>query len=92
MANIYQDGVRIQVLISEDTEIGRFQDSLYFSKAEFDELSDGALLAQKKDRKDKWVKAVKDASKKEYNPTEEELLAYKAELEAQLAEVNSKLG
>jgi len=91
MANINQEGVRVQVLITEETEKGRFQDALYFSKAEFDSLTEEELLAKKKDRKDKWVKSVKDASKVEYTPTVEDLSAEKAELEAQLAEVNAKL-
>lgn len=91
MANLQTEGVRVQVLISEDTELGKFNDALYFSPTEFAAISDANLEKTKKDRADKWVKSVKDASKVEYTPTVEDLSSEKAELVARIAELDAKI-
>lgn len=63
MANLNDPDVRIQVLIRKDTSQGQFTDAMYFSKAEFDALSNADVRAMAEARKDAWVQAVKDASK-----------------------------
>ncbi len=91
MATLNQSDVQIQVLIDTDTEFGRYQDSLYFTIAEFTALADGELVKRKKDRTDAWVERMRAASKVEYNPTDEELLAEKQELEARIQELDAQI-
>lgn len=91
MANLHQDNVRIQVLISTDTPQGRFNDALYFSKEEFDALSEDALDAIKTQRVNSWVSSVQEASKREYIPTTKDIEEQKAALQIQIDELDAKL-
>jgi len=63
MASLNDPDVRIQVLIRKDTPHGSFSDALYFTRAEFDALSNQAVRDMANARKDAWVQAVKDASR-----------------------------
>ena len=50
--------VRIQVLISEKTAFGEFNDALYFSPEEYAALTEQQIAEAKKARVDAWVEAV----------------------------------
>lgn len=85
------ENVRVQVLISEDTVHGRFQDAIYFSLEEYNNLTEEALQSAKDARVNAWVESVTNASKVEYVPTKEDLQSEKAELSARLVEVEQQL-
>jgi hypothetical protein len=83
-AATYDANVRVQVLIEAKTSEGTFKDALYYSKAEYDALSDAQIEAAKATRVTNWVNAVK-AAKTAPPPT-----FTKAELQAQLDELNKQ--
>ena len=86
------DEIRVQIKFKENTKYGIFTDALYFTQAEFDALTIDDLKVKKKEHTDKWVYFVETESKKESPPpTEEELLAQQAELQAQLDAINAQL-
>jgi hypothetical protein len=91
MASLNNEEVRIQVLINKDTEQGRFQDAVYFSKAEFEALSDSELENIKNQRANNWVNSVKAASKVERVVSKEDLEAEKASLLEALSEVDAEI-
>lgn len=92
MADLNQDGIRVQVLIEEQTELGKFSDALYIPLAQFQSLSQDDLDAMKKARADAWVQTVKDMSAQiTPDPTPEELQTVKNTLTEQLAAVESQL-
>ena len=62
MASLNDPDVRIQVLIKKDTKHGQFNDALYFTKAEYDALTNREVKDMAAARKDAWVAAVDDAS------------------------------
>lgn len=77
MASLKQNNVRIQVLISEDTELGKFNDALYFTPSEFEALTDEQVAQTKASRAQAWVDSVKEASSRETSePTKEDLEAH----------------
>lgn len=91
MANL-NNNTKIQVLISEQTELGVFNDAMYFSPDEYIALSDEKLESLKKQRVTNWVNSVKESSTMERPlPTEEELIAQKNELLSQVDEIESKI-
>lgn len=81
----YGPNVRVQVLIEAKTAEGTFKDALYYTKAEFDALSDAQIEAAKAARVTNWVNAVKAAK------TAPPLVMTKAELQAQLDELNKQV-
>lgn len=88
----FTPNTRIQVLISEDTELGKYQDALYFSPSEYEALKDEEVAQMSASRAQKWVNSVKLASSQERpEPSKEELQAQADELAAQLSEVQGKL-
>lgn len=92
MADLNAEGVTIQVAISKETVYGLFNDSLHFTLDEFQALTDEEVEAEKTKRIDEWVAFVESESAKQpEEPTEAELLAWKAELQGQIAEIDSKL-
>ena len=91
MADINQDNVRIQVLVTEDTEFGPFQDALYFTPEEFEDLSEKALTDLKTERVEKWVENIETASARDYTPSVEDLEVEKANLEARIQELDNML-
>ena len=50
--------VRIQVLFSEDTDKGRFQDALYYTEDEYKNVKRVDIDREKKKRKDNWLALV----------------------------------
>jgi hypothetical protein len=99
MADINRDDVMIQVRIKEQTAMGEFNDSLYLTVDEFANVKDEDLDLLKKVRVDTWVAFVTAESNHEKEEkTEQELLAdkeailaQKAELDIQIAEIDEKL-
>lgn len=82
--------IMVQVRFKEKTEVGEYNDALYFTQAEYQAKSQIEIDALKQARVNNWVNAVKNPPVF-VEPTKTELQAQKAELETQLAEVNSKL-
>ena len=91
-AATYGPDVRVQVLIEAKTSEGTFKDALYYTKAEFDALSDAQVASLKAARVTAWVAAVQ-AAKQAPPPvvTKEDLQAEKAQLEARLAVLNAEI-
>lgn len=88
----------IQVRISENTEIGQFNDAIYYTEDEFNKLSEDDINVSIKERVDNWVAFVKEQSSKEPVPPTVEDLQQQADaikeqwnrMIAQLAEVGSQ--
>lgn len=92
MADLNQDGIRVQILIEEQTELGKFSDAIYLPLAQYQALSQDDLDAMKKARADAWVQTVKDMSAQiTPDPTPEELQTVKNALTEQLAAVELQL-
>lgn len=92
MANLNQPNVFIQVRVKEDTSEGTYQDSLYFSPSEFEAMTDKDVDSAIQSRVDAWVASVQAANVRiTPEPTEEELVEMKEQLERQLEEVNQKM-
>ena len=92
MADLNASNVRIQVLISEDTAVGKYQSAIYFTPSEYAALSADEVATVVSDRKDAWVSAVQAASSTPApEPTAEELTAQADELQRQLDEVNARI-
>ena len=80
----------VQVRFKEQTEVGEYNDALYFTQAEYQAKSQGDIDSMKQVRVTNWVNLVKNPLAY-VEPTKSELQAQKAELEAQLSDVNTKL-
>lgn len=91
MAILNQDNVRVQYFISKDTEIGTFNDALYFTAQEFTMLPEHKLQELVDERANAWVDSVKTASIVETVVAKEDLQAEKAELEARIDEIETKI-
>jgi len=89
--------VMIAVQIREDVEFGKgdirqYNDTLYYTEAEYASLKEGAIETEKQRRITNWVNHVKDASTKTpVEPTKEEYEAQLAQQEEQVAELKSKM-
>ena len=51
---------RIQVRIKVQTDVGEFNDALYFSKEEYEALTQSEIEIMKQARVDAWVNSVKN--------------------------------
>lgn len=91
MASLNDPDVRIQVLINKDTNQGRFNDAMYFTADEYNALSNQQVKDMANARKDAWVRAVKDAAKNARVITKAEKLAFKAQLDQQLATLTADI-
>lgn len=92
MASLNNPNVFIQVRIDRETNIGRFQDAMYFTAAEYQALTNQQVIDLAIARAQAWRDAVLAArSDPPRTPTREERLARKAELEAELAAINEAL-
>ena len=87
--------VRVQVLFSEDTDKGRFQDALYYTEDDWAATNQAVVDAEKKSRKDNWY-AVVTAPSPELTEAEQAaqlqeridaITAEKTDLEAQKAKL-----
>ena len=86
------DTIKIQVITKEQTPYGEYCDAIYYKDiAEYEaRRDDGSHEAEKSSRVANYVNAVKNPVTPA-EPTKEELLEYKASLEAQIVDVNTKL-
>ena len=85
MADLTQKDVFVQVRIREETSEGQFNDSLYFTLAQFSALSDANLQVKKQERVNNWVNLVKESKTAiPIEPTKEELAAQKERLLTEL--------
>jgi len=93
MADLDQlQDVRVQVLISEQTEIGQFNDAIYLTPEELAALSEEQISDMKKARADAWVASVKAASSMERpEPTKADIQAQIDATKAELAELQAAL-
>ena len=78
------DQVFVQVRFKEQTEIGEFNDALYFSQVEYDSKTQDEINNLKQARVDNWVNSIKNAPPS-VEPTNAQLEAEKAELQARIA-------
>lgn len=79
------DIIKIQYIFSEETKHGQYNDALYFTQTEFENITQDEIDALKKERISKWVEYL-DNPVIANEPTKEELQAqYDArELEQQI--------
>ena len=86
------DTIKIQVITKEQTPYGEYCDAIYYKDmAEYEaRRDDGSHGVEKSKRVANYINAVKNPGTP-VEPTKEELLMYKANLEAQIAGVNDKL-
>lgn len=85
-------GAKIAVPFTVQTSEGTYKDTLYYTSADWATVTQVKLDAAKTARADAWVAIVVAAkSAPPVEPTKEELLAQKAILEVQLADVNMKI-
>lgn len=87
----YDENTRVQVLVKESTEIGEFNDAIYFDKDTYDSMNDADIKNVIDDRVKNWVESVKKASAIDYIPTQEELETQKADLQSQIDAVDVQL-
>jgi hypothetical protein len=91
-------GARIQILISEDTPQGKFNDALYYGENELSKLDEKAVKAAVQTRVNNWVAFVTEqSSKPPIKPSVEQLQEQADQIKeqwtrmvTQLAEVGSK--
>ncbi len=85
-------GARIQVLINANTSEGQFNDSLYYTPAQWATIKQADINVAKAARVANWVAFVQQAkSKPPVEPTLEELVALKVEIEKQLVDVIARI-
>lgn len=89
MADLKAPGLIIKVPIVEDTELGIFRGSLTYPMAEYEAMTDEEVELAIRERVDKWLEYTRNIVQTE--PTEEDLLAMKAEHEEALTEIQEKL-
>lgn len=90
----YDDNIKIQIRISEDTPQGKFNDAIYLTQREFADMVNpsATIAALKKDRVDRWLAAIEEAkTRPAHVPTEEELAEQEAATKRQLEEIQEKL-
>jgi hypothetical protein len=91
------DKVKIAIQIREDVEFGigdirQYNDTLYYTEAEYAALKEGDVEKEKQRRITNWVNHVKDASTRvPAEPTKEEYEAMLAQQEEQVEELKSKM-
>jgi hypothetical protein len=85
------ENVRVQILINEDTVHGRFQDAVYFSLDEYNNLTEETFQSIKNARVDAWVTSVTENSQRDFVPSKEDLQSEKAELAARMTELDEQL-
>jgi hypothetical protein len=92
MASLSNPNVRIVVLISEQTQYGRFDDALRYTEPEFTAKTDAEVDAEAQARVTNWVASVQSAiANPPPAPTLTELETQLAALEAQVAAVEAQI-
>jgi hypothetical protein len=83
-------GAQIIYRISEETEYGRYSDSLYYSLDDWAKLTQEELDAAIKQRVNGWIKAI-TTPPEPYIPTKEDLEAEVARVEMQKVDAENRL-
>lgn len=84
--------IKVQIPIDEVTSKGRYTDAIYILKTEFDSMTTEQINALVQARVDAWVQfRIEQESVEPAQPTQEELLAAQAALEAELARIQEAL-
>jgi len=93
LAGTAADPIKIQYHIKVQTEIGEFNDSLYFTPEEWTKLTQEELAQKIKARVDNWVNSVKHpaAEKAPAKPSKEELQIQADQLKQQLDQINAQI-
>jgi hypothetical protein len=87
----FTDNTFIQVRISESTVLGQFNDSLYFTPNEFVKITDKDIQGKITERVDNWVNFINEQKNKPVvQPTEEELIRQKEDLESQIVSLTAQ--
>ena len=82
--------IMIQIRFKEQTEVGEYNDALYFDLPTYENMIQADVDVLKQARVTNWVNSAKNAPAP-IEPTKAELQAQKAELETQLLDINTKL-
>ncbi len=82
--------VFIQLRIKENTEFGEFNDAIYFTEEEYNNVKPETLDAMVKTRVDNWVNIIKNPPPP-VEPTIDELISVKQQLQMQQNEIESKI-
>ena len=82
--------LKIQYRIKVQTEIGEFNDALYFTKEEWSKLTQEELAAMVKKRVDNWVNIIKHPAPVA-EPTKEELQAQAEQMQMQIEDMQRQL-
>ena len=80
----------IQVRIKQDTEVGQFNDSLYYTPEQWFNATTSEIDAKKQERVDNWVNIVKNPPIY-VPPTKVELNELKKQLEGKIQDINFQL-
>lgn len=92
MATFAADNISVRVSISQNTRRGGYNDSLYYSRDEFDKLTDKEVQAAIDERVNSWLTFCdKQATIVPVDPSDDELKAQKTEYERLIAEIDEKL-
>lgn len=77
--------VRIQVIFRKDTPHGTYQDALWFTKEEYDKVTQEEIDIKKQERIDNWLSII---STPQPEPTKEEQLA---RIQSELDSLNERI-
>lgn len=90
--NKFPTNSQVVVRINEQTEVGEFHDSLYYTPDEWSRLTQVQLDSQIATRVSNWVSKIQ-AKKSEpiREITEADLISRKEQLEMEIEEINNKL-
>lgn len=84
--------IKVQIPIDVQTVKGRYTDAIYVLKTEFDLMTTEQINALIQARVDAWIQfRIEQESIEPQPPTQEELLAAQAALEAELARIQEAL-
>lgn len=85
-----EDQVSIQVRFSMPSKYGEYQDALYFTEEEYKSLTQDDIDILKRTRRDNYVSTI-DTKPAVVAPTKGELQVAKADLQAQIVELDAKI-
>lgn len=91
MASLNDPDVRILVRISKDTNQGRFDDALIFTKDEYDALTNQQVKDLATARKDAWLEMMREAKRNPRRITKAEKIAAKEALAATVVQMEEEI-
>lgn len=90
--NKFPTNSQVVIRITQQTEVGEFNDSLYYTPDEWSKLTQAQLDEQITSRASNWVSKIQaKQSEPAEQITEADLLSRKEQLEMEIEEINSKL-